>query len=231
MQFEKAIETASTLFLFDLRSQHQLQDWADSASGPRDRALIRLTHAAFIYYNGVETQAENLRSSIRQASEILNEVKRFREDRVLYTMALRLEVDMLMNGSLTTLLESPPGQERSRLYNESDQRALSICETLLKNLPTQFDPLPNTWYTSLIPLFPPFQDQTLLFYRDRVKDNRIVALAGILRTIRRELVTAAGVIQAKQYIAEKKIAVQSPGLLRQLFRQDLKEVLRQERGQ
>ncbi|MCH8882777.1 MAG: hypothetical protein IIA41_04665 [SAR324 cluster bacterium] len=226
MEFEKAIHDASTLFLFDLRSQHRLQEWAEAAAPrSRDRTLLRLSLAAFTYYNAVEAQVENLHTYIKQASDVLNEVKRFREDRVVYTMALRMEVDLLMSGSLLKFLESPPGQERVHLFNEADRRALSICESLLRNLPTNFDPLPNTWYTSLIPLFPPFQDQTLLYYRDRVKDNRIVALAGILRQLRRELVAAAGVIQAKQFVSEHKVKVRPPSLLRGLFRQGLQEVL------
>jgi hypothetical protein len=225
MQFEKAIENASTLFLFDLRSQHQLQDWADGAVNALDRTLIRLTQAAFVYYNAVETQAVDIRSHIRQATEILNEAKRFREDRVIYTLALRFEVDMLMHASLLSFLESPPGQERQRLFNDGDQRALSICDTLLKNLPTQFDPLPHYWYTALIPLFPPLQEQTILFYRDRVKENRLNVLAGILKQIRRELVAASGVIQAKQFIATRDVRVEPPGLLRTLFKQSLKDTL------
>ena len=226
MEFEKAIDNVSTMFLFDQRSMQILQELADAASpNTRDHALIRLSQAAFLYYNALDTQQENMRRPIKQAMDILNGVKRYREDRVLYTMSLRLEVDLLMHVSRITLLESPPGQELSKLFNEPDKRALSICQTLLKNLPVNFDTLPNTWYTSLIPLFPPFQDQTVLYYKDRVKENRIIPLSGILRQLRRELVTAAGLIETKRYVVENKIRVNPPSLLRAVYRMSLKEVL------
>lgn len=208
MAFERAIESASTLFLFDRRSQQQLQEMADAAlPRTRDRYLLRLTQAAFAYYNAVESQAANMRRTIGQADEILREVKRFREDRVFYTLALRLEVDLLMHTSTLNLQETP-AQDRSRLlYAEEDERALSICETLLKNLPQSFDPLPEAWYSSVIPLFPPYQEDVIQFYQDRVKDNRIPPLQNILIQVRDELVFCSGVLRAKKYIAERRVTV------------------------
>jgi len=218
MQFERAIHDASTLFLFDRRSQQQLQEMAEAAAPrSRDRYLIRLSQAAFLYYNSLEAGSFNMRGAIRQALGILKEVKRFREDRSFYTIALRLEVDLLLHASRLTYEETDRAERMAHLFNEEDSQALLICETLLKNLPVNLDPMPNSWYTSLIPLFPPYRDQVLRFYADRVKDNRIEALQLILKQIRAELVTIAGIIQTKKFLVEESPNLKDPGRVRNLI--------------
>jgi hypothetical protein len=100
MIFEKAIDDAATMFLFDRRSQRQLQEMAENtAPRSRDRYLIRLTQAAFTYYNDYEAQGWDIRNSVRQAQTILKEVKAFRQDRVFYVLTLRMEVDILLHAS------------------------------------------------------------------------------------------------------------------------------------
>ncbi len=102
MVFEQAIENANTMFLFDLRSQHKMQEMADAAEpNSWDRALIRLSHAAFLYYNARDADDDNMLRPIAQATEILEQVKRYREDRVLYTMALRLEARKRVKRSMS----------------------------------------------------------------------------------------------------------------------------------
>ena len=55
MIFERAINDAATMFLFDRRSQQKLEEMAEAAEPrSRDQFLIRLTHAAFAYYNAAE---------------------------------------------------------------------------------------------------------------------------------------------------------------------------------
>jgi len=172
MEFEQAIQNAQTLFLFDRRSQRQLQEMAEEAPArSRDRYLIQLTMAAFAYYNATDGQAADLRKIIQQAQGVLREVKQFREDRVFFTLALRMEVDLLMRLSALAYQEAEPADRAKRVYNEEDGRALSICETLLKNFPPSFDPLPSNWYSGVIPLFPPYRDEVVLFYRDRVQEH------------------------------------------------------------
>lgn len=208
MEFEQAIENAQILFLFDRRSQQQLQEMAEEAAPrSRDRYLIRLTQAAFAYYNSADGEPAEVRRIIQQAQTILREVKQYREDRVFYTMALRLEVDLLMHLSALNYQAASRQQKPQRIYNEDDSRALSISETLLKNFPPSFDPLPNAWYSGVVPLFPTYRDEVVLFYKDRVKDNRIIPLQTIMQKIKDELVLVAGVIQAKQFIAENGIVV------------------------
>ncbi|MBI4083538.1 MAG: hypothetical protein HY423_13105 [Candidatus Lambdaproteobacteria bacterium] len=225
MQFERAINDATTLFLFDRRSQQQLQEMAEGAMpGSRDRYLIRLTQAAFHYYNAVDAQAFDMRGAIRQAQLILREVKRFREDRAFYTMALRLEVDLLMHLSRLTYEEAAPQEKLTRLFNEEDQQALLICETLLKNLPPTLDTLPNTWYTALIPLFPPYREQVIQFYSTRAKDDRIEVLAGIMRQIKAELITLAGIVMAKRFIAERSPRLQTLDRVRSLLTANIKDL-------
>ena len=210
MEFEKAIEDAETLFLFDRRSQQLLQEMADEApSNSRDRYLIRLTQAAFAYYNSAESQQLDISRIIRQATGILQEVKRFREDRVFFTMALRLEVDLLMHQSGLQYMAARETQKSSNIYNDQDARALSICETLLKNFPVTFEPLPSAWYSGVIPLFPIYKDQTVMFYKDRVQEHRMVPLAEILERIKEELTLASGIIRAKKFIAENNVVVSS----------------------
>ncbi len=206
MIFEKAINEAATMMLFDRRSQQQLHDMAESAA-PRskDRYLILLTQAAFTYYNDYEAQGWDIRTSIRQAQGILREVKQYREDRIFYTLALRMEVDILLHNSRLNYQEAPQKDKLANLFNEEDERALSICDTLLKNFPPSIEPLPNAWYTSLIPLFPSFHDEVLKFYSDRVKENRIVVLEGMLKQIRAELIMASAIIMAKQFLAGTKL--------------------------
>jgi len=225
MEFERAINEASTLLLFDRRSQQQLQEMADAAhANSRDWYLIRLTQAAFAYYNAVDAQMANIRSAINQSMRILRDVKRFREDRVFYTMALRLEVDLLLHLSVLHYQEDGKKGDAAKLYNDEDDRAWTICDNLLKALPTQMDPLPNAWYSSLIPLFPPFRDQVLNFYRDRVKDNRIEVLSSILKQMRQELMVSSGMIQAKRYLAHYPSRISAPDKVRTLLLTHAREV-------
>lgn len=203
MIFEKAIVEAGNFFLFDRRSRQHLTEMAEEAApNSRDRFLIRLTHAAFIYYNAFDSEGWEIERYIGQASGLLREVKRYRGDRVFYTMALRMEVDMLLHSSRLHYQDAPRKQKSVRLFNEEDVRALSICDTLLKNFPPTLDPLPNAWYTSLLPLFPTFQEEVLRFYADRVKENRLDVLQIILGRIKEELVMAAGMIMAKKFLSE-----------------------------
>jgi hypothetical protein len=211
MEFEQAIENAQILFLFDRRSQRQLQEMAEEATPrSRDRYLIRLTQAAFAYYNNAaDTEDVDLRRIINQAMNILRDVKRYREDRVFYTLALRLEVDLLMHSSALTYNEAPLRERSNLIFNEEDARALSICETLLKNFPDSFDPLPSTWYSGVVPLFPPYREEVVLFYKDRVQEHRIVQLQAILRRVRDELTIAAGIVKAKQFLHDHGIVVRT----------------------
>ena len=203
MEFEQAIENAQTLFLFDRRSQRQLQEMADEAPArSRDRYLIQLTMAAFAYYNAADSQGPDIRKIIQQAMGVVRECKQFRQDRVFFTFALRMEVDLLLHLSALAYQETEGAAKAQRIYNEEDTRALSICETLLKNFPPSFDPLPSNWYSGVIPLFPPYRDEVVLFYRDRVQEHRIVPLTQILAKIRDELMLATGIIRAKQFISE-----------------------------
>ncbi|MCZ6646126.1 MAG: hypothetical protein O7B79_07790 [SAR324 cluster bacterium] len=208
MIFEKAIEDASTMFLFDRRSQQQLHEMAEEAApGSKDRYLILLTQAAFTYYNDYESQGWDIRNSIRQAQVILREVKRFRQDRIFFTLALRMEVDILLHNSRLNYGDAPAKDKLKNLFNEEDARALSICDTLLKNLPPQIEPLPNAWYTSLIPLMPSFQDEVLKFYGDRVKENRLEVLERMLKQIKAELIMASAIIAAKKFLASTKVDI------------------------
>ena len=225
MEFEKAINDVSTLLLFDRRSQQQLQEMADAATPrTRDWYLIRLTQAAFAYYNAVEAGLWDVRGAIRQAGRILRDVKNFRQDRVFYALALRLEVDLLMHTSALAFQEADKREALQHLYNEGDERALSICDTLLKNFPPSLDPLPNAWYTSLIPIFPSFRDQVLVYYKDRIKENRIVPLAGILKQVQRELTIISGVIQAKRYLTKHTKTLRSTDKVKTLLLADVKAV-------
>ncbi|MBI3993163.1 MAG: hypothetical protein HY342_07800 [Candidatus Lambdaproteobacteria bacterium] len=225
MEFEKAINEASTLLLFDRRSQQQLQEMADAATPrTRDWYLIRLTQAAFAYYNAVEAELWDVRGSIRQASRILREVKSFRQDRVFYTLALRLEVDLLMHTSALAFQEADKRDALKHLFQEEDERALSICDTLLKNFPPSLEPLPNAWYTSLIPIFPSFRDHVLMYYKDRIKDNRIVPLTGILKQVQRELTIISGVIQAKRYLTQHAATLRSMDKVKTLLLSQAKAV-------
>ena len=206
--FERAIDDAQTLFLFDRRSQQRLQEMADEARPrSRDRYLIRLTQAAFAYYNSADAQATDISRIIKQAHAILKEVKRFREDRVFFTFALRLEVDLLMHQSSLIYQEADRSEKSRVIFNEEDARALSIADTLLKNFPEQFDPLPNSWYSGVVPLFPPYREELVAFYKDRLQEHRIIQLTAMLTRMRDELVIAAGIIKAKQFIAEKGVVV------------------------
>jgi hypothetical protein len=198
---------------------------ADGAMpGSRDRYLIRLTQAAFHYYNAADAQGFDMRGAIKQAQGILREVKRYREDRTFYTLALRLEVDLLMHLSRLTYEEAAPQEKLTRLFNEEDQQALLICETLLKNLPPTLDNLPNTWYTALIPLYPRYREHVIQFYSTRVKDDRLEVLAGMLRQVKAELVTLSGVIMAKRFIAERSPKLQAPDRVRALLSANVKEL-------
>lgn len=205
MIFEKVINDAATMFLFDRRSQQQLQEMAEEAA-PRskDRYLIRLTQAAFTYYNDFESQGWDIRGSIRQAQVILREVKQFRQDKIFFTLALRMEVDILLHNSRLNYQEAPKAEKLRNLYNEEDKRVNSICDSLLKNFPRNIQPLPNSWYTSLLPLFPTFHDEILRFYADRVKENRLEILERMLAKIREELINAKGIVAAKRFLSLSK---------------------------
>ena len=208
MEFEQAIENAQTLFLFDRRSQRQLQEMAEEAPPrSRDRYLIQLSMAAFAYYNSADGQGIDVRKIIHQALGVLREVKQFREDRVFFTLALRMEVDLLMHLSALAYQEAEGADKPKHVLNDEDNRALAICETLLKNFPPSFDPLPSNWYSGVIPLFPPYRDEVVLFYRDRLQEHRIVQLTAILAKIRDELTLVSGIIRAKQFIARHGILV------------------------
>lgn len=210
MAFEQAIENAQTLFLFDRRSQRQLQEMVEDAPPrSRDRYLSQLTMAAFAYYNSADGTGPEMRRIINHAMGVLREVKQFREDRVFFTLALRLEVDLLMHLSALTYLEADERRRSRSIYNDEDARALSICETLLKNFPSSFDPLPSAWYSGVIPLFPPYRDEVVLFYRDRVQEHRMEPLTTMLTKIREELILAAGVIRAKEFISRHGIEVRA----------------------
>lgn len=208
MEFERAIEDAQTLFIFDRRSQQKLQEMAAEAR-PRskDRYLILLTQAAFAYYNSTEGQNTELRRIIRQGMSILNEVKRFREDRVYFTFALKLEVDLLMHLSTLNYQDAPRAKKPEFIFNEEDTRALAICESLLKYFPPSFDPLPSNWYSGVVPLFPNYREEMVQFYKNRDQDNRAAQLSLVLPKIRHEMVVAAGILKTKQFFAERGIMV------------------------
>lgn len=225
MVFEKAIQEASTMFLFDTRSQQQLQEMAEEAApGTKDLFLIRLTQAAFIYYNAFDSQGWEIHKPIRQAQTLLNEVKKFRKDRVFYTLALRLEIDLLLHRSRLQYQEAPPKKRPQFLYTENDQRALSICDMLLKNFPETFEPYPNSWYTSLIPLFPSFREEVLEFYGDRVKENRVNVLQKILTQVKQELIHVAGMVRAKKFLSESKIDTSRSELVNNLLLGNIREL-------
>ncbi|MDH5753004.1 MAG: hypothetical protein OEZ59_11395 [Deltaproteobacteria bacterium] len=205
MRFEKAIQGASNLFLFDRRSQQQLQTMAEEAlPKSRDLYLIRLSQAAFAYYNAVDAQALDIKRIILQSLHMVAETRRYKDDRVYTTLSMRLEVDLLLHLSALSYQEAEPEHRGGKIFNEEDSRALSICETLLKNFPPSFDPLPSSWYSGVLPLFPPFRDELLLFYKDRVQENRIPPLATMLEKLKNELIVAAGMIMTKQFLAEHK---------------------------
>lgn len=226
MIFEKAIEDAANMFLFDRRSQQQLHEMAEATEpGSKDRFLIRLTQAAFTYYNDFEAQGWDIRTSIRQAQIILREVKQYREDRVFFTLALRMEVDILLHNSRLKYQSALRGEKLNSLYNEEDERAYSICESLLKNIPENLEPLPNAWYTSLLPLFPTFHDEVLKFYGDRVKENRLVVLENILRRIQEELITAQGIILAKKFLSRSKINLNESQWMYNLLLSNVRNVI------
>jgi hypothetical protein len=206
MAFEKAIDEAGTMFLFDRRSQKQLEEMAEGAQpGTRDHYLIQLTHAAFAYYNAAESLPGEVLGVIRQVQAVLRQVKLYREDRVFYTLALKLEVDVLMHQAGLHFADQERANRKPSIFAEDDSRALSICETLLKNLPASFEPLPGAWFTSLVPLFPPYRELMLEFYEQRGREHRTGPLAKILRRVRDELVVAAGMLQAKKFLGDNEV--------------------------
>ena len=208
MEFERAIEDAQTLFIFDRRSQQKLQEMAEEARPrSRDRYLILLTQAAFAYYNSSEGQNIDIRRIIRQGMSLLTEVKRYREDRVFFTLALKLEVDLLMHLSTLNYQDASPAKKPDAIFNDEDTRALSICESLLKYFPPTFDPLPSAWYSGVVPLFPNYREEMVQFYKNRDQDNRAAQLALLLPKIRHEMVLAAGILKTKQFFAERGIRV------------------------
>ncbi len=226
MIFEKAINDAATMFLFDRRSQQQLQEMAEgTVPKSKDRFLIRLTQAAFTYYNDYEAQGWDIRNSLRQAQALLQEVKAFRGDRVFFTLALRMEVDLLLHASRLNFEEAPKKDKIRNLFNEEDSKALSICDTLLKNFPPTLEPFPNAWYTSLIPLFPTFHDEVLRFYEDRVKENRIEVLVSILTKIRAELSTAASMILAKRFLSKTELDLTGVDAVYKLLLASVRDVM------
>ncbi len=215
MIFEKAIDDAATMFLFDRRSQQKLEEMAGAAEPrSRDQFLIRLTHAAFAYYNAAEGLTSELHGVIRQVLGVLREVKQYREDRVFYTLALKLEVDVRMHLAAILHADSEKGNRATPIFSEEDERALSICETLLKNFPPTFDPLPSAWYSSLVPLFPPFRDLMLEFYQQRGREHRAEPLAKILKAVKDELVVAAGMLYAKKFLHEYQVPLRARHVVR-----------------
>ena len=226
MVFEKAIKEAAQMFLFDRRSQQQFVEMAEEAEpGSKDYFLIRLTHAAFIYYNSFESQGWDIPSPLRQTAQLLRSVKQFRQDRVYSTLALRLEVDTLLHNSRLIYQKAAPKERRQFIFNEEDEKARSICETLLKNLPENLEPFPNAWYTSLLPLFPTFQEEIMFFYRDRVKENRIEALTRILKQLREELVFAVSIIDAKQFLSRTRVDENHLDRVRTYLMGNIREVM------
>jgi len=208
MEFERAIEEATTLFLFDRRSQQRLQEMAEDAPPrSRDRYIIMLTQAAFAYYNTADADNVDMGRTIGHAMSILREVKRYREDRVFFTLAMRLEVDLLLHQSKIAFQDALPRDREAHIFNEEDARALSICETLLKNFPPTFEPLPDEWYSGVIPLFPPYKDQVIEFYQDRNREHRIAPLTDILKKVKGELVLLNGMILAKKFLREYNVKV------------------------
>jgi hypothetical protein len=215
MIFERAIDDATTMFMFDRRSQQKLEEMAEQAEPrSRDQFLIRLTHAAFAYYNAAEGLTSELQGVIRQVLGVLREVKQYREDRVFYTLALKLEVDVRMHLAALVHIEQEKGSREPPIFSEEDGRALSICDTLLKNFPPTFDPLPAAWYASLVPLFPPFRDLIVEFYRQRGREHRTEPLAKILAAVKAELVVAAGMLAAKKFLHEHQVPTKARHVVR-----------------
>jgi hypothetical protein len=226
MIFEKAIDDATKMFLFDKRSQQQLHEMAEAADrGSLDRSLILLTQAAFAYYNAVEQPGSDLPLAIRSVRQLLQEAKTYREDRVFTTMALKLEVDVLLQSAALTYQESVKSSKTVPVMTEDDQRALSICETLLRNMPTNFNPLPTAWYSSLLPLFPTFRDDMIVFYSQRGRDHRSEPLGKILHQVRREMVVAAGIIQAKRFLTQHRVRAGNTHVMRHWLLSNCRDVL------
>jgi hypothetical protein len=226
MIFEKAIVEAEKMFLFDKRSQQQLHLMAESAdAGSRDRSLILLTQAAFAYYNSIEQPGSDISAAIRTVQALLREAKQFREDRVFTTMALKLEVDVLLQSGALAYVEASKTRRGIAVMTEDDQRALSICETLLRNLPVNFNPLPTAWYSSLVPLFPTFRDDMLVFYAQRGRDHRSEPLGRILAQVRREMIVAAGIVQAKRFITKHKLRFANPHIQKTWLLAGVREVM------
>ena len=231
MIFEQAIDDAPKLFLFDKRSQQKLHEMAESAEPrSRDRSLILLTQAAFAYYNRTEQPGSDLQTTMRQVQALLREAKLFRQDRVFTTMALKLEVDVLLQAAATSYLEAAKTSASTPLLTDEDQHALSICETLLRNMPASFAPLPTNWYSSLVPLFPTFRDELIDFYSERGRDHRSGPLATILQKLRREMVVCAGIIQAKKFILEHRVKAANPYVLRTWLLAGVRDVMQKVDG-
>jgi len=226
MIFEQAIDDAQKLFLFDKRSQQKLHEMAESAEPrSRDRSLILLTQAAFAYYNRTEQPGSDLQTTMRQVQALLREAKLFRHDRVFTTMALKLEVDVLLQAAATSYLEAVKTSASTPILTDEDQHALSICETLLRNMPASFAPLPTNWYSSLIPLFPTFRAELIDFYSQRGRDHRSGPLAAILQKLRHEMVVCAGIIHAKKFILDHRIKAANPYVLRTWLLAGVREVM------
>ncbi len=231
MIFEQAIDDAQKLFLFDKRSQQKLHEMAETADPrSRDRSLILLTQAAFAYYNRSEQPGSDLQTTMRQVQALLREAKLFRQDRVFTTMALKLEVDVLLQAAATSYLEAAKSSASTPILTDEDQHALSICETLLRNMPASFAPLPTAWYSSLIPLFPTFRDEMIEFYSQRGRDHRSGPLAEILQQLRREMVVSAGIIHAKKFILDHRIKISNPHVLRTWLLGNVRDVLQKVEG-
>lgn len=226
MIFEKAIDDATKMFLFDKRSQQQLAEMAEvTDEGTQDRSLILLTQAAFAFYNAMEQPGSDLPAAIRQTRALLQDAKLYREDRVLTTMALKLEVDVLLQSAAIAYQEAAKANRSVPVMTEEDQRALAICETLLRNMPTNFNPLPSAWYTSLLPLYPTFRDDMLVFYAQRGRDHRSEPLGKILHQVRREMVVAAGIIHAKRFLTQYRVRVTNNHVLRQWLLAGVRDVM------
>ncbi|MDH4224606.1 MAG: hypothetical protein OEW12_03050 [Deltaproteobacteria bacterium] len=218
MEFENVIKNAGNLFLFDRLSQQQLFEMAESArKGTRDYALIKLTQAAFGYYNALDDGGVNLEPSILQALGVVQEVREYQGDRAFDALASKMEVDMLLHLSYLKTDKTNQDFQVEQLLQEEDLKALAICQNLLKQFPVSFDPLPQTWYTSLIPLLPPFKTQVLSFYKDRVTENRILHLTDIFKHVKQEIITAEGVILAKRFLTENQVMVESPAKLKKIL--------------
>lgn len=212
MNLQPIADQASTLLLFDNRSQQFLIDFSqDCRKGSYEYAFVLLTQAAMGFYNALTNQEEHLDPVILKAKKFLKNIDPKVLDPLNRAFYYKLVADIEYQSSLQRFEKKVKARmkvEPEDFYNEHDEKLRKILAQVMKLIPE--DPrrnFPRELITRWIVLFPPYEKDLISFYKSNPnEEDRVVKLKKIIGQLWDECNAALGRSYFKKYLAAQKLS-------------------------